>query len=419
MTEHEQPRAVSPVRRRISIIVVILLLLGGAAYIADQKYRPRLTDGPMVQIPGPRSLAVVWNGRSVSGRGWVELSSPNGTKVVQSRNVDSNGRYEVQFDDLQPGAHYSYTVFIGGLFGRKIQVSGPHETSTAFTRGTPFRFIAFGDSGSGSNTQASLAELISKQKAEVVIHVGDLIYPSGRMEDYHTNFFLPNAGFLPHAPFMASLGNHDIATEDGKPLLKEFVLPQNGPKGIEAERNYFFDYGDARFIALDSNCTEAGGIISEEQMATVIAPWVREVLTNCDARWKFVFFHHPYFTGSTHGEGGGAHMKRAYMKAFEDSGVDIVFCGHNHLYERTSPMLEDKIVPMGKGIIYITTGAGGASRYAENKKPPKYLQKHDDEVFSFTCVDLSADKLELKQIGEKGETLDTLEIKKPSRSLLN
>jgi hypothetical protein len=211
---------------------------------------------------------------------------------------------------------------------------------------------------------------------------------------------------------MASLGNHDAATDHGAPLLENFVLPRNGPAGIEPERNYWFDWGDARFVALDSNPLDQKGVITEEQRKKIIAPWLREVLTKCDARWKFVFFHHPFYTGSQHGAEGGGHMKEPFVSVFEECGVDVGFCGHNHLNERTAPIRKDQVVGEGAGIVYITTGAGGCSRYEEILPVPAYMRTFVDKVFSFTIVELSAERFHLTQIGETGAVVDEYVLEK-------
>ncbi len=388
-----------------------LLLIAAVGVLIERRTRPRLIAGPMVQMPAPRSLAVVWKMDAPIGDAQVRLNTSDGQSRVVRAEV-RHGRYEVVFDGLAAGTTCTYTIENRRFALGESQVAGPIEVKTPAARGSPFRFVVFGDSGNGSNTQADLATRIAGTLPEAILHVGDLIYPSGSRETYQTHFFEPNAQMLRRAMFMPSLGNHDVATEQGRPLLETFLCPHNGPAGIEAERNYWFDYGDARFVALDSNLVEFSGALTAEQMKSVVAPWVRGVLNDCDARWKFVFFHHPFYTGSTHAAEGAAYVKEAYVAVFEECGVDMVFCGHNHLYERTAPIRADKIVPDGAGIVYITTGAGGSTRYPEIEPPPPYIRTYNDRVFSFTQVDLSADRLELRQIDENGEIIDEYMIEK-------
>lgn len=392
-------------------LVLGLAVVGGI--VTDRNTQPQLISGPMVQIPEPGTLTIVWEMDAFFGSGAVRLLGPGGAERVEAATA-AGQRYEATFRGLSPGTQYDYMVLNRGLFGREIVVDGPIPAATAPLRGTPFRFIAFGDTGVGSLSQEALAQRITAVRPDVVIHVGDLVYPAGALEDYLTNFFEPNAALIRSVPFMPCLGNHDCATDDGRPLLRVFVLPENGPEGIEVERHYWFDYGDARFVALDTDreTEKHGGVMTLELMETVVAPWLREVLTNCDARWKFVYFHHPFYTGSTHRASGGAYVKEAYVAVFEECGVDIVFWGHNHLYERTAPILQDAIVDEGAGVVYVTTGAGGAARYEEVLPAPDYIRVYEDRALSFTQVDVTADRLELKQIDDTGRVVDSYVMEK-------
>ncbi len=413
--------APSPPRKRgfplrIVIALVLLAVIGGV--IVEQRTRPTLRYGPMVQIPEPGALTIVWGMNSLFSTGTV-LLRPAPDQTITASSHCEKGRCEVSFKGLEPGRTYTYEVANDRLILGKTRLAGPFETKTALPRGRPFRFAAFGDSGNGSNTQTEFAKRIAASKPDVIIHVGDLVYPTGLRSDYLRNFFRPNEEMIRTAPFMPSEGNHDVATEKGEPLLEVFVAPRNGPAGIEPERNYWFDYGDARFVALDSNRVEEDGAITTEQMKNAVAPWVRKAFTECDARWKFVFFHHPYYTGSQHAAEGQAYVKEAYRTVFEVCGVDVVFCGHNHLFERTAPIRGDQVVPDGKGIVYITTGCGGVSRYPEIHPPPSYMKTYNDKVFSFTQVDLSATRFEMKQIDENGKVIDEYVITKSGTQLAN
>lgn len=394
-------------RRVILALVVALLFYGGRQLFFPS--RTILRTGPMVQIPEPSRLSISWQMRAISG-GAVLLKYPDGHTAKQTADQDGD-RFEASFDNLAAGTTYSYTVRRTGLI-LDDTVAGPYDVNMPPKLGTPFRFLAFGDSGNGSNTQSDLAHLMVAAKPDLIIHAGDLIYPSGLAADYPPNFFEPYADLIRRIPFMPTLGNHDVATDHGAPFLREFELPRNGPAGIEPERNYWFDFGDARFVGLDSNPPEENGVITPEQRETIIAPWLRKVLTESRARWKFVYYHHPFYTGSEHPESGGDHMKKPFMKVYEECGVDMVICGHNHLFERTAPMRAEKIMPDGEGVVYITSGAGGASKYPERVPSPPYIRAFNDSVFSFSQIDITADTLEFQQIGEDGKPLDHYLIKK-------
>ena len=416
MTMTPAQAAPAPIKSAKRTRPVLLILLIGAALVMglvllDSYTKPVLVSGPMVQMPASGQLAIIWEMDAFWKTGAVQLQLM-GEDVAEAlcRKVGER-RYEAVFKDLSPGTTYQYALINNGLFGRSVPLTPLFEIKTPIQAGINFRFIAFGDSGNGSNTQADLAKVFTAHKPDVVIHTGDLIYPAGELKDYLHNFYRPNAELIRSVLFMPCLGNHDCATDMGKPLLDTFVLPENGPAGITPERNYYFDFGDARFVALDSNPREMFGEITAKKRQELVVPWVRDVLTKTSAKWKFVYYHHPFYTGSKHPAEGAAYMKQDFVAVFEDCGVDVVFNGHNHLYERTAPIKQDKIMPEGQGILYIVTGAGGAERYAE-LTPPPYIRKHHDDDFSFTQVDLSPTRLQLKQIDQNDRVIDEYVIEK-------
>ena len=112
-------------------------------------------------------------------------------------------------------------------------------------------------------------------------------------------------------PFYASLGNHDDPTQ-------RFYKPFN----MNGERFYTFKKGDARFFALDSN------YMDQPQLK-----WLEEQLSRSNDRWKIAFFHHPlYSSGARHGS--EVDLRTRLEPLFIKYGVDVVFAGHEHFYER-------------------------------------------------------------------------------------
>jgi hypothetical protein len=396
----------------ISAGVVVLLVFAGV--LIDRGTQPKLVSGPMVQIPEPGTLTIVWSMDATFPRGAVRLHGEDGSDRVGLAQAQPP-RYEATFRGLATGKKFRYTVVNYGFLGREIRLTGPFDVAAPPPRGRPFRFLAFGDSGVGGNSQSALAEVMVAQKPDLIIHAGDLNQFDGAATDYPAVFFAPYAALIRSIPFMPVLGNHDYATESGKPLLDCFVLPENGPVAAWRERNFYFDFGDVRFVGLDTNKLQKKwmGLITPEEMRTIVAAWLRGVLTNCDARWKIVYYHQPFYTGSKHGAEGAADVKEAYVRVFEECGVDTVFSGHNHLYELTAPLHNDKIVGEGQGVVYITTGAGGAPRYPEGQPVLEYIRAYRDDMFSFTLVDVTPDRLTIKQIGENGEKIDEFTIGKP------
>lgn len=215
--------------------------------------------------------------------------------------------------------------------------------------------------------------------------------------------------------------------------------------------NYSFDAGDAHFLCLDAN-------IYVDPTQPALQAWIAQDLANTDARWKFVTYHHPAFNV------GDDHYAEQHMRSlspiFEQHGVDMVFSGHEHTYQRTRPLYFEpadlsgatninskaRLVPgqfkidrrfdgtthtKADGIIYITTGAGGKHLYDPGftNNPSKWRHpedKNEDYVVRFvsdrhslTVLDLDAHSLALTQIDEYGQTIDRIHVTKACAAATN
>jgi len=180
--------------------------------------------------------------------------------------------------------------------------------------------------------------------------VGDLVYPRGEAKQYSRKFFKPYEKILRSTPFYPVLGNHDMKTEEGRPFLDTFSLPDNGPAGLEQGRCYWFTYSNAFFVGIDST-------LDRDTLQDRVVPWLSEILKSSEAMWKFVYFHHsPYSSGS----GSSKLIKDVLVPVIEEEEVDVVFCGHAHQYERIGPVLKGEVNRSG-GVLYIISGAGGKS----------------------------------------------------------
>jgi Calcineurin-like phosphoesterase len=84
--------------------------------------------------------------------------------------------------------------------------------------------------------------------------------------------------------------------------------------------------------------------------SSVQGKWFRETASASSAPWKFVITHYPPFTSSSSENGLGGHPSATYMQwDYTANGVDAVFSGHVHNYER---LYKD-------GVLYVVNGAGG------------------------------------------------------------
>ena len=144
--------------------------------------------------------------------------------------------------------------------------------------------------------------------------------------------------------------------------------------------------------------------LTMKDLGSVVAPWLDKVLEGAGDRWKIVFFHHPVYTNGRYSS--TYRLWRTILPVMEARGTHLVLSGHDHLYERTHPIREGKIMPPGQGVVHVVTGAGGGGLYAINPKPMEQIAVQYNEDYSFTVVDVSPDRITLKQINANGDQVD-------------
>ena len=363
-----------------------------------------LITGPMLQSVTPDRFSVVW--RLHPGQPSMLRVRGQGTTDWREVIPAVEGGFQVALvGGLEPGGVYEYQISSGGrLLASAVARSAPENEQS-------FRFVALGDTGVGDRHQFAVARRIGEYRPDLVLHTGDLIYPRGRPESSPGKFYVPYADLLAVVPFYPTPGNHEYRDEPGSQVPDNFVLPANAPRPEMLEKDYWFDWAGVRFVSVDSNH-------DEPHFAEVVVPWLDQALAAAPGNWKIVFFHEPILT---HGKYDPAvKLERTILPVLEVRGVALVLCGHNHMYERSRPWRGGHpaegggAAEGGDGIVHLTTGAGGAN-LAEARLPmPESIAAWCDSEHSFTVVDVTADQLFIRQIGESGRLIDESRIHRPA-----
>ncbi|MCB9852551.1 MAG: metallophosphoesterase [Phycisphaerales bacterium] len=400
-------------KRRVPAYAIPAALLIATIPACDTTPPKGLAKGPMVQMVKPDGFTVVWYDHDPKATQCSARAETGEIFNVRSIKGDAAGRRVATFKMLDADTQYTYQLGDSKSHHKYTTRTAPPSAPTAADNaGSPspakdkgFRILAFGDSGSGDAEQYKLAQLMVKENPAIAIHTGDLIYPDGERKDYPAKFFDPYADLIASVPLYPCPGNHDVRTDLAGPMFAEFELPENGPEGETPERHYWFDYGQVRFVSLDTN-------IDHKTLIDVIAPWMDKVLSDPGPRWKICYFHHPVYSNANYGP--TRKLWNSIVPVMEKNGVQLVLSGHDHLYERSYPIRAQKIVEPGNGIVYITTGAGGAELYAPKETPIPELATVFESSHSFTIIDVTSDELKVKQINIRGTAVD--EFKIPHRS---
>jgi 3',5'-cyclic AMP phosphodiesterase CpdA len=239
------------------------------------------------------------------------------------------------------------------------------------------RFAAVGDIGDGSSAEARVAATIAgvhrRDPIDLLLLLGDLIYPRGNPLQYRTKFQRPYRPVIrTGVEIDAVLGNHDIQT-DTEAVRKLFRMPA---------RYYTFIRGHVQFFALDSNPSR---ILAPERA------WLRRQLARSRARWKIAFMHVPPFSSGMHGS--NATLQNAFVDLFERYDVDLVLAGHDHDYERTRPI---------RGVTYVVSGGGCCPRRVGRST----FTASASSALHFVIIEASADDLTIEALGADGRVFD-------------
>jgi hypothetical protein len=175
--------------------------------------------------------------------------------------------------------------------------------------------------------------------------------------------------------FYASLGNHDEPAQ-------RFYKPFN----MDGKRYYTFEKGDAAFFVLDST-----------YMPPPQIEWLQKELEGNDKKWKIAYFHHPiYSSGARHGS--EMDLRTLVEPLFLKNGVDVVFAGHEHFYERLKPQ---------QGIYYFVQGGAAKLRRGNIRDNSPMTAKGFDTDNSFTLAEIDGDRMFFETISRRGVTVDS------------
>ena len=199
----------------------------------------------------------------------------------------------------------------------------------------------------GESAGPQVSALLDDRPGPVFV-LGDLAYPSGRVEDF-ANCFDPVYGR--HADRMLPVvGNHEYDTNGAQPY-RDYFGARATPNGVTW---YSTTVGAWQIIVLDSNCwePEVGGCAP----GSAQYDWLQRTLRDGDQMCQAVLSHHPRWASySTYAD--QRYLEPMFQLAL-DGDVDLWLAGHVHAYERFSRRGTGNVWS-ADGIRLITIGSGG------------------------------------------------------------
>lgn len=300
-----------------------------------------------------------------------------------------------------PGPEPVCQVFSGLRPGQSVDyaVAGATGSAAALPDSGPLRIVVIGDSGNGSPEQWEVARELTKARPHLVLHTGDIVYPSGSLDDYRDRYFAPYKDLLSRAPVYPAVGNHDYGNH--------IVRTRPGRRKFEVYRRihrkpayYSFDIGPAHLVSLDTS--RAWGV----DAAADIGPgspqdaWLREDLAASRAPWNIVLLHVPVHASEDHGD---HEALRAWLEPlFKKHRVQLVLQGHDHIYERSKPI---------EGTVFMTVGSGGAKLHPDRDRPRDPRFESRLAVHGFVLAELEPSELRLRFLDKDGVARDSFTLR--------
>jgi len=274
-------------------------------------------------------------------------------------------------------------------------------------------FHIVGDTGSAKDLsfQRLLAQQLIKQakgdknKAQLLYHLGDIVYDHGEKEEYPAQFFKPFEGYP--GPIFSIPGNHDAEINLLNELPYESLDAYMDVFCDSRQRYVKFSEGSARKSMIQPNvywtlntpvATIIGlygnvakfGVVTEEQKQWFIEELKKHAL-DMDGKVLIVCLHHSPFSADLN-HGSSLAMIKFLDNAYKEAGVkpDIVFSGHVHNYQRFI-----RTYPDGSILPYIVAGAGGYAILHPLAKEGDRMVSTDSDLFK----DVKLEKYCFEQYG--------------------
>ena len=406
----------------------------------------------------PDTLFISWKGGKNSGnlfRICADKSLLSGEEPVKARRHKAlEGkyyRYSVEVKDVEPGREYFYEIGDRAAFVYSGSFKAPDDSGET-------KFLYLGDvqfekSAEEYSDWEKMVERIYEENPDIDFAIigGDMVNVPSDEEQW--NSFLDSCTLFSRLPLMTVSGNHE-GVASNKTYKRLFSIPRNGPEevyggagalpettsgnldsqkqtsgnqdsrekasqeqvpdtqdSVEAELDgefYYFDYGKCRFIMMDSS------FLTDERrqrlgqgmwsiMEKSVEIWLETVTSGNERPWTVAVVHHPVY-GFHDKNTVSPNIRRLWEPIMEKGGVDMVFCGHQHMYMRTRDI---------NGIVHVMGNSGRrTSEYYNGSNSPIYSRAVYGDGPNYQIVSMTSSRLEMVSYNEKGLVIDETAINK-------
>jgi 3',5'-cyclic AMP phosphodiesterase CpdA len=433
--------------------------------------------GPYLQTPTDNSIIVMWRTDvSIGTTLWYGAHPDSLDQSIVGGNTVQD--HSVILTGLAPYTTYYYAV---GFEDSLITTpSEQYRFRTHPLPGTeqPIRVWAIGDFGKGNAEQIAVKQSYmaypGAADTDVWIWLGDNAYDDGTDSEYQSKVF-GLSGFsdvFNWLPFYPTPGNHDynevwrestffgipysnIDLEDHEgPYFDIVDVPEQAEAGgvpSQLEVFYSFDHGNTHFLSLNS---EVYDFLNTSDGIDRMKAWIEEDLAQNDKLWTVAYFHQPPYSKGSHDSDGLLElvikaMRERVVPLLEEFDIDLVVCGHSHVYERShlihghygnsgsfdpgtmlmdgnggdlaagEPYLKDVLPTTPDGTVYVVCGNSGSGNTDGSMDHPAMVSNINGEgVYGSYIMDIYKNRLDGRFLNSDGGIGDHFTILKTNMELV-
>jgi hypothetical protein len=384
---------------------VFALLLFTAAQIPVNSGELKFVVKPYIQNVAKDGITILWE-TNLPSKGLVkygEAKLNSNSPLLENEKISESKTkiLSVRLNELSSEKKYFYRVIT--FVDSDTLIFEINSFMTSISSERPVTFAVFGDSQ--QQTDSTVWKRVSKlallERPNFGLIVGDLVEAGSNLNHWRYQFLSDGHEFMKSIPLFPVLGNHDVEV-NGEAKNYHTYMKHPGTKNY-----YTFIYGNIQFFILDSNNDMEPGSPQYE--------WLVDELAKSKSLWKIAAHHHPPYSSDFDDYGNtvtslpleGDPNFDPIIPLYEKYGVDLVFYGHIHSYERTWPLLNKKVDE--DGVVYVQCGGAGGNNEISGTIRSWFTAKVKSDHF-FSLISVNGPKLFLSAIDDEGTLFDYYEI---------
>lgn len=361
------------------------------------------------------SIGFSWLSKIADGTQKIKISASEDMadakelKVKSSLNLFGKKTNKATAENLEEGKTYWYSYTENGQWSEpesfKIQ---PKDNYTAI-------FVSdsqIGRSGDADDLDVLVDDTCGWQRtvrmatkkypdAAFIISGGDQTEHGYSLEQYKA-FLSPTQ--LRNYPLVNAIGNHDF-------YFPAYTYYSNNPNTVKelfdmpAGKGYYFCYGEALYIVLDSN--------------DFFAPDQADLLNKAikaypDAKWRIAILHHSAYSAD-YDQDDFAFDRSVFAPLFDAYDIDLALSGHDHMYSCTYPVYAGE--KSENGTVYLqASSSSGSNIYGAEESLDVIRYAFDESIATYTALEFKDGELTINSYRtDTDEVIDTVTLNKTEK----